>query len=60
MGPGALGLSGEEIRGSGGRRGCHPAGSPGARRGWLEAGLQRKIGWTGTTLRVGYAEAEES
>lgn len=37
-----------------------PSGSPGARGGWLEAGLQRKIGWTGTTLRVGYAEAEES
>lgn len=59
LGPGALGLSGEEVRGTGGRRGCHPAESPGARRGWLETGVQRRLGWTATTLGLGCGEAEK-
>lgn len=60
LGPGALGMGRAEVGGIGGRRGCHRVESPGARRGWLETRVQRRVGWTETTLRLGCAEAEKS
>lgn len=61
LGPGALGLSREEVRGDRGEgEDVTEPRAQEARGGRLETGVQRRAGWTATTLGLGCVEAEKS